>query len=368
MRETRLLHKWGPDWSSQGNEPCSRQKHGRRFHSSSKAKGLNEWKSRFCGTHLLLQGHTSCSGLWKCFTRLFAASLMSSCTSTDRISKPKKNNNQTQLKTQTKEWMLTNQRHRTHGWTENYYREQDVSAWDMRYKQVGQLLCWRMLCVRERTASAQRSQHSPDTLGRRGQLWRRPCPPASVLLSTRWHQMSDQNSFQAAIAHAFPQPSTTRKPANRETPFPYLLKTTYQRWRGWPALLPRSEIVRLMTLLNQTSVDFTQCLLILSNISVVRSAQCAEVTPWLGSISLVGVSGDLVVNHHTVYQTLGQQAGVLLAQLQRAQAAQVLALKWDAWTALLEALLMLELRRCVCACVRMGRPGKISPACSLVFV
>lgn len=142
MRETRLLHKWdkwGPDWSSQ---PRSRQKHG---HSSSKAKGLNEWKSRFCGTHLLLQGHTSCSGLWKCFTRLFAASLMSSCTSTDRISEDKKNNNnQTQLKTQNKEWMLTNQRHRTHGWTENYYREQHVSAWDMRHKQVGQLLCWRM--------------------------------------------------------------------------------------------------------------------------------------------------------------------------------------------------------------------------------
>lgn len=29
--------------------------------------------------------HTSCSGLWKCLTRLFAASLMSSCTSTDSI-------------------------------------------------------------------------------------------------------------------------------------------------------------------------------------------------------------------------------------------------------------------------------------------
>lgn len=49
-----------------------------------------------------------------------------------------------------------------------------------------------------------------------------------------------------------------------------------------------------------------------------------------GGISLVGVSGDLVVNHHTVDQTLGQQAGVLLAQLQRAQAAQVLALELDA--------------------------------------
>lgn len=213
MRETRLLHKWGPDWSSQ---PCSRQKHG---HSSSKANGLNEWKSRFCGTHLQLQGHTSCSGLWKCFTRLFAASLMSSCTSTDRISEDKKKIIIKQLKTQNKKWMLTNQRHRTHGWTENYYREQDVSAWDMRYKQVGQLLCWRMLRVRERTASAQWSQHSPDTLGRRGQLWRRPCPPASVLLSTRWHQMSDQNPLQAAIAHTFAQPSTTREPGTERHHF-----------------------------------------------------------------------------------------------------------------------------------------------------
>lgn len=46
-----------------------------------------------------------------------------------------------------------------------------------------------------------------------------------------------------------------------------------------------------------------------------------------GGCSLVGVSSDLVVNHHAVYETLGQQARVLLPQLQRAQAAQVLALK-----------------------------------------
>lgn len=83
-----------------------------------------------------------------------------------------------------------------------------------------------------------------------------------------------------------------------------------------------------------------------------------------GRISLVGVSGDLIVDHHTVYQTLGQQAGVLLAQLQRAQAAQVPALKSDSQ----------QLRRIsgrgavnssgVCVCT----PGKISLACSLVFV
>lgn len=42
---------------------------------------------------------------------------------------------------------------------------------------------------------------------------------------------------------------------------------------------------------------------------------------------LVGVFSDLIVHHHTVNQTLSQQARVLLPQLQRAQPAQVLALK-----------------------------------------
>lgn len=49
---------------------------------------------------------------------------------------------------------------------------------------------------------------------------------------------------------------------------------------------------------------------------------------------LVGVSSDLIVHHHTVNQTLGQQAGVLLSQLQGAQPAQVLALKQKAQTTL----------------------------------
>lgn len=44
-------------------------------------------------------------------------------------------------------------------------------------------------------------------------------------------------------------------------------------------------------------------------------------------VLLVGVSSDLIIHHHTVYQTLGQQARVLLSQLQSAQPAQVLALK-----------------------------------------
>lgn len=39
------------------------------------------------------------------------------------------------------------------------------------------------------------------------------------------------------------------------------------------------------------------------------------------------MSGDLIVNHHAVNQTLGQQARVFLTQLQRTQSAQVLALK-----------------------------------------
>lgn len=39
------------------------------------------------------------------------------------------------------------------------------------------------------------------------------------------------------------------------------------------------------------------------------------------------MSSDLIIHHHTVDQTLGQQAGVVGSQLQRAQPAQVLALK-----------------------------------------
>ncbi len=68
----------------------------------------------------------------------------------------------------------------------------------------------------ERTASAaKRSQHCPHTLGRRGQLRRRPCPPSSILLSTRWHQLTNENSFQAAIAYAFPQPSAAWEPEGK---------------------------------------------------------------------------------------------------------------------------------------------------------
>lgn len=98
------------------------------------------------------------------------------------------------------------------GWTERWYREQNLLlkwAW----KQVGQPLCSRMWALSVRTASAaKRSQHCPNTLGRRGQLRRRPCPPSSILLSTRWHQLTNEDSFQAAVTHAFPQPSATWEP------------------------------------------------------------------------------------------------------------------------------------------------------------
>lgn len=67
-------------------------------HSLSKARRLNEQNSHFYGTRSLLQQRTSCSGLWKCFTRLFAASLMSSCTSTERIPDENKKKSQAVLK------------------------------------------------------------------------------------------------------------------------------------------------------------------------------------------------------------------------------------------------------------------------------
>lgn len=38
----------------------------------------------------------------------------------------------------------------------------------------------------------------------------------------------------------------------------------------------------------------------------------------VGCALLVRVSSDLIVHHHTVDQTLGQQAGVLLSELQSA--------------------------------------------------
>ena len=41
---------------------------------------------------------------------------------------------------------------------------------------------------------------------------------------------------------------------------------------------------------------------------------------------LVGVAGDLVAHHHTVHQPLGQQAGVVVAELSGGQLPQVLAL------------------------------------------
>lgn len=199
----------------QGNEPCSRQKHIRCFHSSSKAKGLMNERA-------VSVGHAySCRDIplaQVCGSVSQGYLLPPSCPlvlqQTESLTR--QIYNQTQLTTQSEEWMLTKPRHRTHGLTQERLREQDVcvcmthTVWTSR-----SAIVWRMICVRGRTASAKRSQHSPNTLGRRGQLWRRPCPPASILFSTRWRQMSDQNSLQAAIAHAFAQPSATREPGKR---------------------------------------------------------------------------------------------------------------------------------------------------------
>ena len=66
------------------------------------------------------------------------------------------------------------------------------------------------------TTVAKRSQYCPHALRGRGQLRRCPCAPPSILLSTRWHQLSNENSLQTAIAHAFPQPSATWEPDRKE--------------------------------------------------------------------------------------------------------------------------------------------------------
>lgn len=72
--------------------------------------------------------------------------------------------------------------------------------------------------VTEETASvhtapdAERSQNHPHALGRRGQLRGRSRPPRRLLLSARRHQLTNENSLQAAVAHAFPQPAATREP------------------------------------------------------------------------------------------------------------------------------------------------------------
>lgn len=64
-----------------------------------------------------------------------------------------------------------------------------------------------------------------------------------------------------------------------------------------------------------------------------------------GRILLVGVPCNLIVHHHTVNETLGQQARVLLSQLQSAQPAQVLALKSKP---------QITVRVALCVCVSIG--------------
>lgn len=64
-------------------------------------------------------------------------------------------------------------------------------------------------------------------------------------------------------------------------------------------------------------------------VSLTSIAQCVDYCLWNKDKTrlLVGVSSDLVVHHDTVDETLGQQARVLLTQLQSAEPAQVFALE-----------------------------------------
>lgn len=71
------------------------------------------------------------------------------------------------------------------------------------------------------------------------------------------------------------------------------------------------------------------------------------------------MSSDLIIHHHTVDQTLGQQAGVVGSQLQRAQPAQVLALKQSKKTRLASWSGIEGVEY-----VSAYKPGKISLACS----
>lgn len=96
---------------------------------------------------------------------------------------------------------------------------ESVTAMRIQYKQVGQLLCERMSRLLEHTVSAAKwPQHCSNSLGRRGQLWRGPRPPWSILFSARWYEVANENSFQTAIPHAFPQPSAAWEPGKREKP------------------------------------------------------------------------------------------------------------------------------------------------------
>lgn len=200
-----------------------------------------------------------------------------------------------------------------------------VSARPTRYEQVGQLLCeewsvWGDVLLRPSDPSTVRT------------LWEGEASSGGVPVH-RPASSSPPGDARCPIRTLSKLPSPTPLPSQRpqgnlekDTNTVSLSpKNSVPWWRGWPALLLRPKVVRLMTPLSQT---LAQRLLMLNNINVLRSGQSC----WSGRSSLVGVSGDLIVNHHTVHQTLGQQARVLLAQLQRAQAAQVLALKSHVWT------------------------------------
>lgn len=160
------------------------------------------------------QQHTSCSDLWKCLTRLFAASLRSSWTSRELI--PEKTNSIRNTSSKRKE---------TH-------KDKLCSRWAN--NEVSQLLCWRVRSLPARTApAAKRSQHGPHTLRRRRQLRRGSCPLPTILFCTRRHQLTNEDSFQAAVTHSLPQPSATREPTGNKRN--NLLQSVWIKWFTTPA-------------------------------------------------------------------------------------------------------------------------------------
>lgn len=224
------------------------------------------------------------------------------------------------------------------------------------HKQVGQLLYWRMSYLSVRTASAaKRAEHCSDALGWRSELWRRPCPPPSILLHSRWHQLANENPFQAPITNAFPQPSPAWEPDQKKTKksIVFMIKHTNLMIVFCFTCTPTmwlnifnatSEVpiklcfVLSRQLLHQEFSDFHKYLyqrlqsviaFLHTQLHFCMSQSAAAINQQSEEDFLpVGVSGDLIVHHHRVYQTLGQQAsGFLHPQLQGAQSPQVLTLR-----------------------------------------
>lgn len=148
----------------------------------------------------LSRQHTSCSGLWKCLTRLLAASLRSSCTSAECIPDGKHRN----------------MRIFTVFMRKKVRPEHDLLLQHKQTSRSGIVIKNVLLCQWRTASAAEWSQHCSHALRRRRQLRRSSRPPSSVLLRSRRHQLTNQDSLQAAVTHAFPQPSATRKSAGRK--------------------------------------------------------------------------------------------------------------------------------------------------------